>query len=231
MEKYISSQVRYWETQKAKLEEPEKKNKRAYITISREYGCSGFDVATKIAEKLNEKNPEPSWAPYDKNIISSVMDDMGLSRNLEETLTANAMKSLSGLLQNALGELPPQVAVYRQMAQTVGLLALNGHSIIVGRAGRRITRNISGGFHVRLYAPHSWKVNTVMEKRSIDKKEAEAIVDSKTKLRDSYLKDFVHFDSTDQNNYDLLINTASFSVDEIASLIIEAMNAKDLFEV
>ena len=43
MDKYINAQVKYWQQQKNSLTAPdEKKGLRQFITISREYGCSGY---------------------------------------------------------------------------------------------------------------------------------------------------------------------------------------------
>lgn len=228
MEKYISSQIKYWQQQKEMVEFVEKgKPQLPFITISREYGCGGFEIAVKIVEMMNEeKSLQHVWAAYDKRLLDNLMNDMGLSTSLLETLTNNARNQFTNLLQTSFTKFPPQVAVYRKLVETIRLLALNGNVVIVGRAGNVITREIKNGYHVRLVAPNEWKIEQLKAKYGITRKEAETCIHDKNLQREGFLREFVKFDLADPHNYEMVINCARHSTEETARLIIQGTRVK-----
>ncbi len=228
MDKYINAQIKYWQQQKNTISAQEKKNYRQFITITREYGCSGYTIAKEIVKILNNggKKPEPLWAAYERGVLDRVMKDMGLSSHLTRTFTDDAQKALTDILKTAFGSLPPQVAVYQKLAETIRLLAANGNVVIVGRAANVITRGMFGGYHVMIIAPMEYKVKNVMKLKNITKKEAEKLVIENTSRRENYIREYVNFDITDPKNYDLVINLAHHTTNGVAQLIIEGMKLK-----
>ena len=231
MEKYISAQVNYWKQQKEKLSASEKTNSLPFITISREYGCGGYDIARSLVEIFNkEMKQTPNWAAYNRELLDKVMDDMGLSQSLAETLTGTARSSLTNLLQTSFSSFPTQVSVHKKLAETVMLLALNGNVVIVGRGSNIITRSIKNGYNVRLVAPLNWRTEQIVNKMNISKQDAARLIAEKTKQRDTYLKEYLKFDVADPHNYQLIINNADHSIDQAARIIIESMKIKGLLK-
>jgi cytidylate kinase len=159
------------------------------------------------------------------------MEDTGLSQNLLDTMTSNARNQLTNLLQTSFSKFPPQVAVYRKLAETVALLAANGNAIIIGRGGNAITRHIDGGYHIRVVAKMDIKAATIMKLTGITKREAEKLVVEKNDERDRFIKEFVKFDVEDPHNYHLFINLSLHSVDEVARIIIEGMKQKGILKI
>ena len=230
LDKYINAQVKYWQHKKNSLKEPpEEKSLRQFITISREYGCSAYSIAKEIVKTFNEadKTPEPLWAAYERQVLDRVMEEMELSSSLVKTLTDDALRDLTDILKSAFSDLPPQVAVYQKLAQTIRILAAHGNVIIVGRASNVITREMKGGYHVQMVAPMEYKVDNVMKFKNVSKKEAEKLVIDNTARRENYIREYVKFDVTDPHNYDLMINLANTTVKGVAHLIIEGMKLKN----
>ncbi|HPS87484.1 MAG TPA: cytidylate kinase-like family protein [Spirochaetota bacterium] len=229
MQKYINAQVTYWKQQKEKLATPEKTNRLPFITISREYGCGGYEVAKKLVEIFNdEMKQNPQWAAYNRELLDKVMDDLGLSSSLAETLTGTARSSLTNLLQTSFSSFPTQVSVHKKLAETITLLALNGNVVVVGRGSNIITRSIKNGYHVRLVAPISWRTDQIINKMNIPKQDAGKLILERTRQRDTFLKEYLKFDVSDPHNYHLIINNADHSVDQAARIIIESMKIKGL---
>jgi len=229
MDKYINAQVTYWKQQKEKLVAPEKTNPLPFITISREYGCGGYDVAKSLVEILNnELKKTPAWAAYNRELLDKVMDDMGLSSSLAETLTGTARSGLTNLLQTSFSSFPTQVSVHKKLAETIALLALNGNVVIVGRGSNIITRSIKNGYNVRLVAPLQWRSDEIVKKMNISKQDAVKLISEKTKQRDTFLKEYLKFDVSDPHNYQLIINNADHSIEQAARIIIESMKIKGL---
>ena len=233
LDRLISAQATYWEKKKFHMEEPEKVNKLPFITISREYGCYGYQVALKLAEILNtEYKPEPLWAAYDRKLLEKLMIDTGLSSSLIDTLTGKARNKLTDLIQTSFSSFPPQVAVHKKLVETILMLAMNGNAIIVGRGGNMVTkaRKVEGGFHVRLVASLDKRAEKIAGVMNITKLEATKVIKEKTKLREEYMKEFFKMDISDPHHYDLIINDGTFNVEHSALMIIQGMKFRGLLE-
>ncbi|HOP63324.1 MAG TPA: cytidylate kinase-like family protein [Spirochaetota bacterium] len=234
MEKFIGNQVRYWKLQKEAIDsidfKPESaKGTKPFVTISREYGAGAYMVAEKLIMILNEKyNHEHNWAAYDRNLLDRIANDMGLSESLAQTLTTNARNKMTELFQTTFSTFPPQVAVYRKLAEITRILAYNGHVVLAGRAANRITRDLSQGFHVRLVAPLNWRVRRLCELHNYHMKEAEQLIIEKDKEIDGFIREFVKFDNTDPHNYHMVINMEHITPDEAAEIIADAMKTNKL---
>lgn len=227
LDKYIGAQMKYWEVQKHSITDADEKKKaeRHFITISREYGCSGFSIGKEITEIMNgaAEKPEPLWAAYERQVLDRVMEDMGISSFLAKTMTDDAQRNMTNVIKSTFSKLPPQVAVYQKLAETIRLLAVNGNVVIVGRAANVITRGMAGGYHVMIIAPMEYKIMNVMKLKNVSKKEAEKLVVENTKRRVNYIREYVNFDVNDYHNYDLVINLLNYSATGAANLIIEGM--------
>ncbi len=229
MDKYIGNQVRFWKLQKEAIDSIDFKPKSArgtkpFVTISREYGAGAYQVAEKLIVILNEKyNHEHNWAAYDRNLLEKIGNDMGLSEALAQTLTTNARNKMTELFQTTFSTFPPQVAVYRKLAEITRMLAFNGHVVLAGRAANRITRDLRQGFHVRLVAPLHWRVDRLSKLHNVHMKEAEQTILEKDKEIDGFIKEFVKFDNTDPHNYHIVINMEHITPDEAAVIIADAM--------
>lgn len=240
-DKHVEKQIKFWHERKDKIDRPQKiiarikesnlpkKDYYPFVTISREYGCGGFEVAEKLSSILNsEYNFKNPWAAYDKKVLDTVMDDMGICQCLAETLTTSARRSLTEFIQTAFSDFPSQVSIYKKLVETIILLAENGHVVIVGRAGNVITRDMKSGFHVRLVADLEWRIDRIASMFRISRHESREMINKKSKERDIYMKKYVKFDITDPHNYHLFINNSLYSSEEVARLIIEGMKLKGL---
>jgi cytidylate kinase len=69
-----------------------------------------------------------------------------------------------------------EFTLYRQVSTAVLALARLGHSIIVGRGGVYITRNIQGGVHILIVAPLDHRVRHMAQRRGMDEAAAQKLV-------------------------------------------------------
>jgi cytidylate kinase len=179
---------------------------------------------------LNREGRNNTWAAYDKALIEKLMDNTGLSSSLIETLTTNARNHLTNFFQTTFSKFPPQVAVYLKLAETIRVLATNGNVVIVGRAGNSITREMHGGYHVRLVAPMDWRAERMGGILSVQKKEAEKIIRKKNDERMKFISEYVKFDLEDPHNYDMVLDNSRHSSDEAAGIIVNAMKTRGLIQ-
>src|SRR4030042_1115423 len=82
LDKYINAQVKYWQQRMHTLTAPpEKKSLRQFITISREYGCSGYGIAKEVIKIMNsaDRKPEPLWAAYERQVLDRCLGELEVS--------------------------------------------------------------------------------------------------------------------------------------------------------
>jgi len=235
METYINYQIRQWEQNKNNLTKDDKglsineEKSNPFVIISREYGCGGFDIASIIIHLLNIKYKiEPIWSACDKEIIKKLSEDMGFNSKLANTLTNSARNQITNMLNTTFSNFPPQVTVYKKMAEIIRTFATNGNVIIVGRGGNVITKDMKNGLRIRIIAPLDWRIKNLSESTNISTKKAKKIIENKTIRRDSFFKEFTKINIDNLNHYHLVINNSITNMEEAASLIIEVMKIKGL---
>lgn len=230
LEKWISNQVQVWEGAKNVQEKSEEI--RPFITVSREYGCRAASKIILLAEELNKVENHDFWHAYDKTLLDKIVEDEGVNQKLIETLDTKKREEMGELMRNALTDYPPQVAAYKKLIKTIRTLAIQGRNIFVGRASEVITKDMKYGIHIKFIAPLSYRVKTVMETQGIKSRmEAEKYVKTKEEERHQFMTQYIHFDSYNATNYDLIINIDKFTDKEIVDMIICGLKGKGYLKV
>lgn len=172
-------------------------------------GSMGRDVANVLGEQLGY------------NVIwREVINQAALrARTPEVALATIDELDLLGL-RPSLKEVQAYHDAVRELMQEY---VEKGSIIIVGRAGQVILRGVEGVLHARLYAPIDVRIERIAQRNHISIETARTQVEASDKYRQRYLRRFYHAHWDDPDLYDLMINTAHFSVVETASIIGEAV--------
>ena len=217
------------------------------VTISREYGSGGGEIAARLARKLG-------WQLIDHAIIQQTARELGVyetevSRHDEEyvegTLSRilNRIRNLSAggaFIPAASGALPasgaplaappPSAANERAYQETmqyvVRAAAKTGHVVIVGRGGQFILADRRDVLHLRIVAPLELRVAYVALREELNKDAARTRVQEKDRARDRNMQIQFHRKPDDPHLYDLVINTAVLDLDRIVDLICLALEDK-----
>ncbi|OHD70646.1 MAG: hypothetical protein A2W19_01205 [Spirochaetes bacterium RBG_16_49_21] len=200
-----------------------------FITISREFGCLGYNLGQTISQILNDEfRHAPRWAIYERNILERLTEDMHISYELAETLTEKAKGSMADYFRMTFSKYPPEAVVYRKLVEIIRLIAANGHAIIIGRVGNVITRDLPKGYHVRIIASSEKKIQNIRNQFNVSRKEAKQILAHRGEERELFLLKRLKVDTTDPSIYDLVINTTDYTIEETARLIIKGMEFSGL---
>jgi len=209
----------------------ESKPVHPFITISREFGCAGFSLGEALATTLNEDHTddENPWAVYDKMLIEKIEKDHGIHQILLESLTEKSRSEITNFFANLIDDIPLQLSVCQKLFTTIRALAHQGHVIIIGRGAAVATRGLPGGFHIRIYAPHEWKINQIMKMHdAASKKEAKALLESATQEREAFVQKIFKIPVNETTLYHVMLNHSFLSRDEMVDIIIEALKQKKL---
>jgi cytidylate kinase len=181
------------------------------ITIDREYGAGGADVARKLAAGLG-------WKLWDQALTDEIARLMECpSRTVEEheehkdTLRYRLFKAfMKGSFEGALNA--PKLKLVdadhiRDVTRRIVMdVAREGDAVIVGRGSAYHLRDRPDAFHVFVYAPFEEKVRRL---RTGGKSESEAIELAETVDRDraAYIKKYFGLDWPAVQYFHVMINT------------------------
>jgi CMP/dCMP kinase len=180
------------------------------ITISRQLGSLGDEVAQAIAKRLE-------YRVISRDLINQAAVRCGAPE------MALALIDDLGLLS-----INPSVSARRSFLETVDKvvneLAVEGNVVIVGRAGQMILRGKPGVLHVKVIAPSVVRAERIASELGIPLKAAQAQIAASDKSRSSYLKRHYQARWDDPELYDLIVNTARLLPENAADIICRALS-------
>ena len=204
------------------------------VTISREYGSGGGEIASRLARRLG-------WDLVDHAIVERTARKLGTTLADAEAHDESVGGVLARVLESMHNVEPAYMAMagappgsflltqdYRRTAeQIVRAAAEHGLVVIVGRASSVLLADRWDVMHVRVVAPFSERIAYVMRREALDSHAAEARIRHKDHERASYLEREYHHRPDESHLYDLVVNTSRldlesavdvimFTVDEIA---------------
>jgi len=177
----------------------------AIITISREVGSLGDEIAEAVTEKLGYQHIE-------KTQISDVLSKFGFSPSDVEKFDEKKPSMWQSLIMHKeLFALYVRAVVYE--------VASKKNAVIVGRGGQVILKDIPGTLHVRIIAPYATRVNRSMEHAGYEDKYAQRLIRQSDRDSSGYLSTYFDTDWDDSTLYDLVINTRAMNLNKSVELI------------
>ncbi len=206
--------------------EIEKKIEGPVITISREYGCQAKYIADKVAALLSEradrKGIKHNWKWYSKEILEESAKQLQLEPEQIEYVFGYIKKTTWDDIMSSFSQkyYKSDRKIRTTIAKVIRDIAIQGHSVIVGRGGIAITRDMEYSLHVSLEAPLDWRATrmSAINNLSIEAARKEALeIDKKRKE----FRDFFEGKDNDYTRPDIVFNTMTLSEDEIAESIVQ----------
>jgi cytidylate kinase len=186
------------------------------ITISRQLGSLGSEIAQALGEKLN-------YEYVDKAKIERALSDYGLYAAVVEKFDEKKPPFWESFQIQRRKFLHSLEAVIYDFAR-------KGNVIILGRGGQVLLKNFPGVFHVRIIAPFGVRLTRLLALEGGDEKEATRILHRSDRDSAGFLRSFFDTDWEDQGLYDLIINTQKLSVASGVKLIMESILSPEIKE-
>jgi cytidylate kinase len=210
------------------------------ITISRQYGSGGDEIAAQVCEQLGYKY-------FDKQLMSKIASEVSLaevqmsdisedsykSRNFLERLLVPSSRVKTAEIRSwtrdtsggrsVLVESLDEEATINLVRATVEAVYKLDDIVIMGRGGQAILQNKPGVLHVRIEAPQEKRIHDIQQQEQLGEVEARDLINEKDKAADTYLR---RFHSINWNNpllYHLVLNTGKFEIRAAVQLICEAV--------
>jgi hypothetical protein len=182
------------------------------ITIEREFGCGGSEIANLVASRLG-------WSLWDERLTQEI------ARLTESTPQAVEQREwrtdpvvyrlLKDFLRGAFeGGLPPTNRLHMLDARRIAAVSevavkaalSSGPSVIVGRGSQFFLRNRKDVFHVFLYACRDYKIRKLISSGATEDKAIEQI-DTTDKARAAFVRDYLGLKWPEPDLYHAMFNT------------------------
>ena len=198
-----------------------------YLTLSRETGCNATRLATKLV-KTFRKNGQ-YWHFVNKEILDKSAEKLHLDRRrLEHEFLLSKSNMMDDIIKAmSLRYFKNDKKIRETISEIIRYEAQKGHAIIVGRAGVVSTQGIPNGLNIRLVAPLQWRIRSLVKRKMFSEEEARKYIDEMDKKRNFFLEQFSG-KPVSEIYFDLIINIAAFSEQEVIQIILNTMETKGI---
>lgn len=198
--------------------------KQLLITIGREYGSGGREIAAKLGERLG-------LTVYDKNILDEMHERFGFDREMlseHEEIPVNVLFSrrIRGFSSSV-----DEVVAQKQF-ELIKEKADSGESfIVVGRCAEQVLRDYAGRNSFFIRGDEPVKLRRVMQRNGIDEQEAQERMRRIDRQRKSYHNYYCDGKWGDSRNYDLCVNSSILGVEGTVELLCQYLALKKAMDV
>ena len=191
------------------------------ITIGREVGSGGHEIAEKLSEMLGINY-------YDKNIIDLASEKSGINKQMFENsdekhnsfLYSLSMAHYGGLVsQNYLNDIITNDKLFLIQSNIIKDIAEKESCIFVGRCADYVLNEHPNKLSVFVHASKDSKVKRVMETMKIKESAAETLIKKTDKSRAAFYNFYSSNAWGAAATYDLCLNTDKFGIEGAAQLI------------
>lgn len=214
IEAIVDEQARRW--QLSLRERRGEVPRKPVVTVSRQHGAGGGEVARTLAGELG-------LDVFDREILHQIAESTHLSERVVSSLDDKDKELLTDWLTSIARRSYLSPAEYRyHLSRIVGAVAHHGGAVIVGR-GAHLILGQGEALRVLVVAPLETRVRTVMEREGLAEREARQRVASVEADRKAFLMKHFHTELTEPAAFDLVVNTAVLGVDGACGAIRAAL--------
>ncbi len=204
----------------------------AVITIARQFGAGGAEIAATVAQRLGAE-------VVDKSLIAEVAARLDVATGDVEAEDEHPRRLVDRLvlamtpmaLEFGVAWDPPYVdpsfdprrAVIERSRESIREVASRGNAVIVGRGGAFVLADVPDALHVYLCAPLEQRIATAMRRFGIGDPEARRRVHETDANREAYAHQLFGADWGDPVHYDLVLNTGRLGYEACAETILSVV--------
>lgn len=214
VDKIVEERIQQWQRSRgaARQEAP---GRPSVITISRQPGSRGNEIAAKLADAFG-------YNLFDREIIHQMSENAKTSRQVMETLDENGLNVLEDVIATVVEQRHLWPDEYsRHLMKIIGAIGEHGRAVIVGRGASFIIpppENI----RLRFIASLENRVQKVAAELAVSGEEARRQIYRVEAQRRSFTRRYFYTSIDEPTHYDLIINTDHMS-DEQAVAMIKAL--------
>ncbi len=223
------------------------------ITLSRQLGSHGEEIATQVAQALGlrlidaeaiNRAAQKAGVPQialaemehgrERSLTNRVLNALQAMPSLAPVSDIGSVyPDLSGITIPFAGlfstTVPPLSAWLDGYVRMVGLvvrgLAREGNVLLVGRGSQVLLREHPHVLHIQVVAPPAYRLDLVMKRHELNKRDAQNRIRASDRARFDYVRRYHDADWLDPTLYHLVVNTGWMPVSIAVNLIIDTQRA------
>lgn len=199
--------------------------KNTVICIGRQYGSGGYEIAKKVAEKLNIPF-------YDKELVELAakkgnlhdetvkrVDEKAANSFLYSIVTGNySIGNVGGPLYY---DMPINDKLFLAQSEVIKEVAQESSCVILGRcADYVLAEEDVNSISVYVYAGIDTRIENIMEKDGLTRSKAKDKIVKTEKQRRAYYDYYTNREWGKMSNYDICINADVFGIDKTVDMIV-----------
>ncbi len=189
-------------------------SKQMIISISREYGSGGHEIARMLAERLGVSF-------YDRNMLDEIADEMDV--DVENLHKYDEKRKLPIIRRTVRGHSnSPEQIVAEFQFDYLRKKAESGESfVVVGRCAEHILREYSGMIPIFILGDEDEKSKRVQMVRNVSDSEARSIMARHDRTRKYYHNYHCPNKWGDSRSYEISINSSKLGLDATVELLMD----------
>ena len=183
------------------------------ISISREFGSEGREIAEQLAKELGLKL-------YDRNILEEITREKSLPHDLKEYEEKPTNVFLTRRINEHSSSMEENLA--QMQFDFIRKKADDGESfVVVGRCADVVLRGREDLVTIFIFGDRKYKIKHVMERYHITEEEAIAKIRRHDYYRRSYHNRHAKTKWGHAHNYDLCLNSSKLGIDNSVELLVD----------
>ena len=191
------------------------------ITIGRQLGSGGKEIAEKLGERLNIK-------VYDKTLLEVAAKESGLDAAIFETADEQEHSSFFGGLfsiHGSMGDYMPMSNciendnLFEIQSETIRNIAERESCIIVGRCAEYVLRDYPGAISIFITANSKDRIERIMALENLEHDKAVEFIEKGDKRRRSYHDYYATTHWGEARSYDICVNSSKMGIDGTVELL------------
>lgn len=193
--------------------------KQLIITVGREFGSGGHEIAKKLAEHYQ-------LPLYDNNILKNIGNERNLDIRELERYDENPKNPFLARTVRGYSNSPEENTAQMQFEYIKKKADAGESFVIVGRCAESILRDNPNRISLFILGDMEQKILRIMERHDLSREKAQQMIEQHDKKRKWYHNHYCEVKWGDSRNYDLSINSSRLGIEETARMIIRYIDQR-----
>lgn len=186
--------------------------KQIIISISREYGSGGHEIAEKLAQRLQ-------LPIYDRNLLDHMAEEKAIDGEKLKKYDESPRKMLWSRTVRGHSNSPEENIAHMQFDFIRGKADSGESFVVVGRCSEDILKDYEGLISIFVLGDMEEKVQRIMGIRNMTEEEAKAAIYRHDKKRKSYHNYYCNSKWGDSRAYDICVNSSKMGTDKTVDML------------
>lgn len=189
------------------------------ITVGREYGSGGHEIAKMLAEHYQ-------LPLYDNNILKNIGSEKNLDIRELERYDENPKNPFLARTVRGYSNSPEENTAQMQFEYIRQKAAAGESFVILGRCAESVLKDNPNRISLFILGDMDQKILRIMERHELSREKAQQMIEQHDKKRKWYHNHYCTVKWGDSRNYDLSINSSRLGIEETARMIIRYIDQR-----